>query len=359
MNASVAQDQPAPEAVIDPARPIVDCHHHLWDVTTQHRPKIRYLLHEFLADSSSGHNVVATVYIECNSMYRSEGPVHLRSLGETEFAAGMAAMSASGGYGNTRVCAGIVGFVDLTGGSKVGETLDAHILAAGGRFRGIRHGAAWDADESVRPGPMRPPRGLLADAKFRAGFAELAARGLAFDAWVFPAQLPEVADLARAFPQTPIIINHVGSPRGTGSYAGKQKEMLQLMRDGIATLVEHQNVCVKLGGLGAWSFGLPFYERTPPATSQELADAWRPYVQPWLDAFGPSRAMFESNFPPDRPTGSYVTIWNAFKRLAAGYSEGEKNDLFARTAARFYRLPLAVENGQQSAANESSMSAAV
>src|ERR1051326_2213265 len=199
------------EDILEPNLPIVDPHHHPWD-----RPGWRYLLDELLADLDSGHNVVATVFVQCRAMYRRDGAEELRPLGETEFVNGIAAMSASGRYGSARVCAGIVGHADLGLGARVEPVLEAHLRAAGGRFRGIRHITTWDADSSVMNPSYRPPPGLLGDQRFREGFAKLAPLGLAFDAWLYHPQIDELTALAQKFPDARIVLDHVGGPLGTG-----------------------------------------------------------------------------------------------------------------------------------------------
>jgi L-fuconolactonase len=323
------------EPILEPELPIVDPHHHLWD-----RPGWRYLLDELLADTSSGHNVVATVYVQARAMYRATGPEEMRPVGETEFINGVAAMSASGIYGKTRHCAGIVGHADLTLGSRVEPVLAAHIRAGGDRFRGIRHITAWDADASLRNPAYSPPRGLLGDKAFREGFAVLGRLGLSFDAWLYHPQIGELADLARAFPTTRIVLNHVGGPIGIGAYAGKRNEVFAVWSASIKTLAACPNACVKLGGLGMRMGGFGFHEQPEPPSSEALAAAWRPYVETCIAAFGASRCMFESNFPVDKGSYGYPVFWNACKLLAKGTSNTEKADLFAGTAARFYRLDM-------------------
>src|ERR1700730_16412416 len=202
------------EDIIDPTRPIVDPHHHLWDRGGQ-----RYLIEEFLADIGSGHNIVATVYVEARSMYRASGPEAFRPVGEVEFVNGVAAMSASGGYGRTAICAGIVGHANLLLGEAARAVLEAEIAAGNGRFRGIRHASAWDADASIGGNYSTRPKGLLLDTTFRKGFACLAPLDLSFDAWLFHPQIGELTDLARAFPDTRIVLDHCGGPIGVGSYA--------------------------------------------------------------------------------------------------------------------------------------------
>jgi predicted TIM-barrel fold metal-dependent hydrolase len=320
------------EEILEPALPICDPHHHLWD-----HPKSRYLLDELLADTGSGHNVVATVFVECMSMYRAAGPEPLRPVGETEFVNGVAAMSASGRYGATRVGAGIVSFADLRQGEGVGEVLDAH-MAVSPRFRGIRHAAGWDASDKVRNSHTNPPPGLLADAAFRRGFAELGRRGLTFDAWLYHPQLRELIDLARAFPETPIVLDHFGGPLGIGPYEGKRAEIFAAWKRDFRELAGCPNVVAKLGGLVMPLNNFGFHRRERPATSAELVEATRDWYLHAIDCFGPSRCMFESNFPVDKASCSYAVLWNSFKRLTAGFSAADRAALFHDTAARFYGL---------------------
>ncbi len=319
------------EETLEPDLPICDPHHHLWD-----HPESRYLLDELLADTGSGHNVVSTVFMECMAMYRADGPEALRPVGETEFVNGIAAMSASGGYGDGRMCASIVGFVDLTL-PEAGAALDAH-MAASPRFRGIRHASGWDASEEVRNSHTNPPRGLLADAAFRAGFAELGKRGLTFDAWMYHAQIRELTPLAQAFPDQPIVLDHFGGPLGIGPYAGRRQEIFAAWKDDVAELARCPNVVAKLGGLVMPINGFGFHKRETPATSDELVAATRDYYLHMIDCFGPDRCMFESNFPVDKQSCSYQVLYNSFKKIAAGCSDTEKAALFHDTAVRVYRV---------------------
>ena len=320
------------EDILEPELPICDPHHHLWD-----HAQSRYLLDELLADVDSGHNVVSTVFMECAAMYRASGLDALRPLGETEFVNGIAAMSASGGYGEGRMCAAIVGFVDLTLGAAAGDALDAH-MAASGRFRGIRHASGWDASDAVRNSHTNPTRGLLADETFRAGFRELGKRGLTFDAWLYHTQLPELVDLARSFPHQPIILDHFGGPLGIGPYEGRRAEIFERWKTDVAALAECPNVVAKLGGLVMPINGFGFHKRDKPATSDELVAATRDYYLHMIDCFGPNRCMFESNFPVDKQSCSYPVLWNSFKKIAAGCSASEKAALFHDTAVRVYRV---------------------
>jgi L-fuconolactonase len=321
------------EEVPEPALEIVDPHHHLWD-----RNGHRYLLDQLLADTGSGHNITQSVFVECGSMYRADGPAEMRPVGEIEFVNGTSAMSASGQFGKSRLCAGIVGHADLRLGEGVARVLEAEITAGDGRFRGIRHSVVWDPSETFSRGRTNSPKGQMADATWRAGFARLAPLNLTFEAWLYHPQLVELADLARAFPQTTIILNHVGGPLGIGPYADKKQETFAAWQAGIAELGKCQNVVVKLGGLGMLFGMFDFHTRETPPSSEELARAYKPYIETCIAAFGPDRGMFESNFPPDGVSSSYAVLWNAFKRLAAGYSADEKAKLFSGTAKRVYRL---------------------
>jgi predicted TIM-barrel fold metal-dependent hydrolase len=340
-----------PEAILEPDLPIVDPHHHLWDrrsyatpETPEHpfmtaiAPARRYLLDELTADTGSGHNVTATVFVECGAFYKADGPVEMRPVGETEFVNGVAAMSASGLYGDIRACAGIVGRADLMLGDAVGPVLEAHVRAGGGRFRGVRNSASHDADQEVL-GPLnRVEAGLYLRDDFRAGFRRLAPLGLSFDAWLLEPQLPDVIDLARAFPETTIVLDHVGTPLGRASYRGRLGERFPTWKANILELARSPNVAVKLGGLAMAFCNFPSFLAEPRAPSQQLADEWRPYVETCIEAFGAERCMFESNFPVDMGGCDYATLWNAFKRLAAGASADEKAALFSGTARRVYRL---------------------
>ena len=325
------------EAPLDPGLPICDPHHHLWDqLTTRIAP--RYLMDEIQEDVGAGHNIVSTVFIECGAMFKSDGPEPLRPVGETEFVNGIAAMSASGLYGKTRVAAGIVGTANLRLGDAVGAVLDAQIAAGGGRFRGIRLGAAWDADDSVPSHRTKPGRGLLLRDDFRVGFAQLAPRQLTFEAWLYHRQIPDVTSLARKFPNTTIILNHFGGPLGIGPYAGRAKDVYAEWRGYTSELATCPNVVAKLGGLNMEINGFGWHERSRPPGSQELADATRHYYDFTIEKFGVDRCMFESNFPVDKASCSYTVLWNTFKRLASGFSASEKAKLFHDTAARVYRL---------------------
>jgi L-fuconolactonase len=341
LNAWLAK-RPA-EAALEPDLPIIDPHHHFWDAP--HRG--HYLLPELLADIGGGHNIVSTVLIECRAMYRKGGPREMAALGEVEFVTGIAAMSASGNYGRCRVAEGIVGGGDLSVGAGVRRLLEAEIEAAGGRLRGMRHGVAWDAHEAISRFASRTvPLHQVMDPKFREGFAQLAPLGLSFESWQYHPQLPDAIDLARSFPDTTIILNHVGGVLGVGPYSGRRQEILAGWRKDIRTMAECPNVFCKLGGIGMVSFGFDFHERDVPPSSEDLAAAWRQYIEPCIEAFGVDRCTFESNFPPDKQSCGYTELWNAFKRITANASTNEKTALYIGTAAKVYRLTVPGETSR-------------
>jgi len=261
----------------------------------------------------------------------------MQPVGETEFVQGIAAQSASGQYGITTIAAGIVGFADLTLGSAVVPVLEAHLAASRNRFRGIRHICVWDASADITS-RRNLPEGLLLDAKFREGFACLQKYNLSFDAWLYHPQLTELVDLAKAFPDTPIILDHIGSPLGIGPYAGKRAEIYQEWKQQITRLATCPNVVVKLGGLGMPICGFGWHERSIPPNSTELAEAMAPYYLWCIEQFGVDRCMFESNFPVDKQSYSYTIIWNAFKRITKDFSSGDRAALFHDTAVKVYRL---------------------
>ena len=319
------------EAPLEPSLPICDPHHHFWD-----RPGDRYLVEELLQDVRSGHNIVSTVFIECREQWRQDGPQEMRPVGETEFVERM--VGPNGKYGDTAVAAGIVGFADMTLGANVARVLDAHLAASPRRFRGIRHSCTWDASPAVKTATPGIPRGLMADATFRAGLACLPKYGLSFEAWLYHPQLPEVPALARAVPDLPIVLNHVGGLLGVGPYAGKRDEIFAGWQRAMREVAACPNVVVKLGGLGMVRCGFGWSERATPPTSAELADATAPYYLFCIEQFGPNRCMFESNFPVDKLSYGYTVVWNSFKRMTQGFSAGERAALFHDTATRVYRL---------------------
>ena len=322
------------EVALEPDLPIIDPHHHLWEVQSRGT----YLIEDVLADMGGGHNIISSVFLECRAMYRADGPEAMKPVGEVEFVNGIAAMSASGNYGPTRVAEGILGHADLMLGAAVGEVLDEEIKVGGGRFKGIRHSTPWDPSEvGMHTSRFVPPQQLL-DPKLREGFAELGKRKLTYDAWLYHPQLGDLLDLARRFPDTTIIIDHVGGFLGVGPYQGQQAAIMPQWKKDMAALAACPNVHVKLGGLGMIVFGFDFHEKPLPPSSAELAEAWRPYIEPCIEMFGVNRSMFESNFPPDKQSCGYTELWNAFKIITKGASAADKKALYSGTAARVYSL---------------------
>lgn len=339
------------EAILEPDLPIIDPHHHLWDL----RPMLGalpeplhpfvasvarspyYTFNELQADATSGHNVIATVFMECGAFYRAGASDALKVVGEVEYVNGVAAQSACGLYGDLRLCDAIIGHADLRQGDGARPVLEA-LMAASGRFKGIRHQGAWDKDPETLGPPFHAPEGLYHDATFRAGFRHLGELGLTFDAWVLEPQLQDVIDLARAFPDQPIVLDHCGTPLNCAGYHGKLHERFDMWRAKIQELATCPNVSVKLGGLAMSFAGMPDHGPEAGLGSEVLAAMWRPYIETCIEAFGPARAMFESNYPVDKWGASYPVLWNAFKRLTHGASADEKAALYAGTAARFYGI---------------------
>jgi len=320
------------EEPVDSLEEIVDPHHHLWDFPTG-----TYLLPELHLDTGAGHNVTQTVFVECGAGYRDQGPEHLRPVGEIEFVRGQAELSAEQ---DGAEIAAIVGFADLTRGEAVEEVLEAQQAAGGGRFRGIRHANAWDASDQIRESHTKPPAGLLGHSNFRAGFAKLGEMGFSFDAWMFHPQVEELVDLAASVPETPIVLDHLGGPLGIGPYAGIRDEVRATLRPALEALAQHEQVVVKVGGIGMSIYGVGLNRFPEAPTSEQVAELWSEDIRHCVDTFGPERCMFESNFPVDRQGCSYTVLFNAFQRVAeeAGWSSLERAELFSGTARRFYRL---------------------
>ena len=321
------------EDIIDPERPIVDPHHHLW-----HYPNIStYLLDELWKDTGSGHRIAKTVFIECRANYRADGPEHLRCVGETEFVAQIADASTRGGPGNA-VISGIVAYADLTRGDVLQEVLDAHATAGKGLFRGIRHAGARDTTPGALTIPGRAVEGLYGRSDFREGMKVLGRLGLSYDTWHYHHQNQAFADLARAVPDTTMVLDHFGTPLGVGPYADQREQIFMQWKQDIADIARCPNVVAKLGGLAMPDNGFGWDKRDLPASSDELVQAQRRYYEHTIESFGPGRCMFESNVPVDKRSISYRVLWNALKKLAAGYSESEKHEMFFGTATRVYRL---------------------
>ena len=324
------------EPILEPDLPIIDSAHHLF-----HRPALRYMFEDFLADVQSGHRIISSVYVETLAFKRADGPEMLQPLGEVEFANGMAAMSASGLYGDCRICEGIVGFADLRFGSAIGELLDRALQTAPERFRGVRQlTIEHPSDAPFRYVTNRPQQGIMKMPAFRQGFKELDSRGLTFDAAVFYQQLPEICALADAFPNVPIVLNHLGQAVLMELDPQGRAEVFDQWRNALREVARRQNVLCKIGGLGLPFWGFGFESRTDTVGYLELAQAWKPFVETAIEAFGPDRCMMESNYPPDGRSCGWVPLWNALKHLVRDASPEDKAALFHGTAARVYRLQL-------------------
>jgi L-fuconolactonase len=323
------------EDAIDPAYPIIDPHHHLWPM----RPVrgYEYLDDALHRDFTAGHNIIASVYIQCTSMYRQAGPEHLKPVGETEWVNGIAEKFAQAHPNGPALAAGIVGHCDFTG-DRVEEVLEAHLAAAPKRFRGIRQSCPWTDDAETLKTSAIYQKDLLLDPAFRRGYARLAKYGLSFDGWMFHPQLPALADLARSFPDIPIVLDHLGAPLGKGAYGTRRDAVLAEWKQSITALARCPNVYIKLGGSVMPLFGFAWESRALPPSSDELVKAAGHFFDYAIEKFSPARCMFESNFPVDKEACAYVPLWNSFKKMAARYNEAERADMFRHTAARFYRL---------------------
>jgi len=325
-----------PEPTLEPEIPICDPHHHFWDFRTARIPYQRYMLHELADDINSGHSVRSTVFVEARSMYRTDGPEEMRPVGEVEFVQGLAAASANGQYGPGRAAAAIIGHANLNLGDRVEPVLQALQAASPNRFRGIRHSVTWDPE--VTSTAAHNMQGQLGTDNFRAGARLLAKMGLSLEGWLYFRQLPELADFAKAVPDLPIILNHVGGLLREGPYANRDDETLPIWRSGIAAVAACPNVYIKLGGMGMPANGFDWHTRNEPIGSEELAESMAPFMNYCIEQFSPGRSMFESNFPVDKVSYSYNVMYNAFKRLSKGYSAAERADMFHDTATKVYRI---------------------
>ncbi|OZD08782.1 amidohydrolase [Rhodococcus sp. 06-156-3C] len=322
--------QQRPEPVIEPELKMVDSHHHFWD-----NPYI-YDVADLSEDVQSGHRVTSTVYVECGNGYLTTGPEELRPVGETEKVVSNTSRTSPGGF--PVLAAGIVGFADLTLGSRVGAVLDRHLDAGDGRFKGVRFSTGWDSScEIENTQAAKRPR-MLSEEGFRAGLAVLAERDLSFDAWLFQNQLDEVADVADALPKLRIVVDHCGGPLGYGPYASDQQLHFKRWREAIRALAERPNVSCKLGGLLARGAAYDYVSAATPPTSDQLVTSWSPWINECIEAFGANRCMFESNFPVEKMGVNYSTLWNAYKKMTISASDAERHALFGGTARDFYRL---------------------
>ncbi|MDH4571552.1 amidohydrolase family protein [Salinicola acroporae] len=314
------------EPILMPDQKILDAHHHLWD-----REESRYRTDEFLADIALGHDVRASLYVQCRTGYRDAGPEALKPLGEVE-----TVLEWSAGAPNYPL--GIVAFADLLAGSQVRGTLEALCDIAPGSVRGIRNTTAYHPDPVVRSSPRPAPDGLLRAKAFHEGAVQVARAGLTLDVWVYQTQLQEVEALARAMPDLTVVIDHCGGPLGVGPFRDRTPADFAAWRQGIQRLAALPNTRIKIGGFGLAVFGNAYHLNPEPPTSAQLASDWLPYVETCLEAFGSHRAMFESNFPVDKGMYSYIALWNAFKRLTQPLGQEDRDRLFWRTAVETYGL---------------------
>lgn len=317
------------EEALEPDLPIVDPHHHLWV-----RSGANYLVPELAEDLATGHNIVSTVFAECHSMYRQDGSEDQRSLGETEFVAGCAAMGASGAFGDAKICEAMFGRVELTLGEQTRGIFEQHMERSGGRFRGVRYSTAWDASERINN--VAPRQHQLIEPEVQAAVGVMADIGLSLDCWLYHPQLDDVTTLANAHPGLTVILNHTGVPILGGPYRDKRDEVFRDWEAGMRRVAQCPNVFLKLGALPI--LRAADADRSLPPGSEEIAAAWKPWMEVCIDAFGPARCMFESNFPVQKLWSSYAVTWNAFKRIAAGASADEKAALFSGAAGAAYRL---------------------
>ena len=320
------------EETIEPDLQICDPHHHLWK-----HPNSTYLTQEFLEDTSSGHKIASTVFVECMSEYYTDSPKPLAPVGETEFVEKLANKNIAEST-ETHIAKAIVGFADLLLGDSVEEIFDSHLEKSPDRFKGIRHACGWDSSDKIRNSHTNPSRFLYLDKKFQKGFGKLFDYGLTFDAWLYHPQHEELIALAKSFPNQRIILDHVGGPLGIGPYENRKQSVIQSWQKTISQLAECENVVVKLGGLSMATSGFEWHKKAKPPTSHELAVATAPYFNFCIEKFGTKRCMFESNFPVDKISCSYNVLWNSFKRITSKFSEGEKRDLYHDVAANTYGI---------------------
>jgi L-fuconolactonase len=323
------------EAPVEPGLPICDSHQHFWK---ENSSRGQYLLDEFLQDSGGGHKILKTVFVECGSAYRDTGPEELRPVGEIEFTEDLTGKKFSRPYGEISLAAGMVALADLMLGDRVRPVLEAHVAAGKGRVKGIRQSCTWDSNPRIIS--FAKSRDMMAAPGFRRGFTLLQEYGLSFDAWQYHTQLEDLAELAGSNPGISIIVNHTGGILGTEQYAGKSTEVLNEWRKGVKKLASCRNVFMKLGGLGMPRCGFGWSDMPQPPGSKEIAVKIRPYFEFCIEAFGPARCMFESNYPVDKASYSYTVLWNAFKLMTSQYSASERNLLFYGTAVRAYQLEI-------------------
>jgi len=327
------------EEIIDPEREIIDPHHHLWhgpDDPPGIKESYRYLLQDLWKDTSSGHNIKKTVFIDCGQEYYSDGPEAFKPVGETEFVAEIASQAASD-YSQAQI-SGIIGHANMMLGSNVKEVLELHVEKGNGLFRGIRHAGGWDSDERVKNAHSHPTPHIYLEDKFQEGLQELSSMNMVFDTWHYHNQIKDLTKLAKNLPELIIVHDHFGGPLGIGPYKDKREEIFVQWQEDIHELSQCNNVYSKLGGLAMPVNGWDWHKRALPATSDEIITEQSRYYHYTLECFGSERCMFESNFPVDKQSVSYHVIWNAYKKLVKDFDEKTKDDLFYNTAEKVYKL---------------------
>jgi L-fuconolactonase len=325
------------EDPILPNIPIIDPHHHLWDVGFG-----RYYIEELLEDiNSSGHNIVSTVYIMSSSntkIYSKDGLEEFKPLTEIEFATSEGKRADLIPNNRVKVNASIVGSVDLTYGNKLQPVLEKAVNISEGRLKGIRMLLASHTDPRISSGAVKSDLGLMLHPNFIDGAKCVQDANLSLDFWIYHTQLNEMEKIARALPDLTIILNHIGGPIHIGEYEGKQAATHREWRSAMMRLSRIPNINVKLGGLGMAVNGAKFHNSKFPPNSVQLSDIWKPWIYETIDMFGFDRCMFESNFPVDKGSCSYGALWNAFKIIAKDMSDDEINKLFSKNAAKIYKI---------------------
>ena len=325
------------EDPILPNIPIIDPHHHLWDVGFG-----RYYIEELLEDiNSSGHNILSTVYIMSSSntkIYSKDGLEEFKPLTEIEFATSEGKRADLIPNNRVKVNASIVGSVDLTYGNKLQPVLEKAVNISEGRLKGIRMLLASHTDPRISSGAVKSDLGLMLHPNFIDGAKCVQDANLSLDFWIYHTQLNEMEKIARALPDLTIILNHIGGPIHIGEYEGKQAATHREWRSAMMRLSRIPNINVKLGGLGMAVNGAKFHNSKFPPNSVQLSDIWKPWIYETIDMFGFDRCMFESNFPVDKGSCSYGALWNAFKIIAKDMSDDEINKLFSKNAAKIYKI---------------------
>lgn len=334
---TIAWQISAPEPAIAPHIPIIDAHMHFFEDGFLVDMFGRMMPEEFVSEiDKGGHNVAATVYVEALWRYRTWGPESLRRVGEIETVEAIARYYDKRPDGASKLCAGIVGSANLDVGEAIVPILEAQIEASPTRFCGVRDSLM--SDPSLERAHIRMPMDASRQPEFRKAFAHLQPLGLSFDACILHTQVDQLVELARAFPETTIICNHVATPLGVGRFEGKRAEVFAEWKKGMIELGKCENIIMKLGGLGFRWVNLDLSGAKLPPNSERLAQAFEPYINHAIDAFSPERCMFESNFPVDGETFGYGTMWNAFKRVVQAFSHEEQLAMFYGTAKRAYKL---------------------